>query len=1303
MIDPAVPARSRGDRVPPSRAACRQGILRVRIAAAALLLLLTAAPARAGLLETSCFPGTASRTGMQPCSACPAGSFASGSGATSCDLCPIGSFAAGSGNTVCQPCAAGTYADEAGSAICVRDQVAWPSAAVHCGNGDALETCIALGIRDGGIVEIAANDIAAQSVSVTGKSFTLRPQPGFVPTFGVGTTIVARGSEADVGVVIEGLVIESGLIAARQAGPHRFEATIRDNEIQRSSNVAIEVSSLLPSNAGPTLARVEDNRVTIDRSQTFSASVRAIQGSFAASGGVNDLVIRSNEIEQRNTGQAGAIEISNSAGSLTLDVIGNRIDGADFNNGVQIVEGPAATTSGLVANNAVSGQASSGGVTGAIGVRLDGESSDLAIVNNSVAFNESGVRIDGLSESIDAVIANNVIAFNELGLLIQADGVANDSNLVFDNGFDLFTPGPGTIAADPLFVAKGFPIDEQSPAHDAGNSAQVPLDLTVDLLGNPRIVGSSVDIGAFEVPEPATGLGVAALATLAALRRCARRHARALHRAVALAAIASGLAASPAGADFIFYSWSGRVEPANGAGNPWGILGDGSALTADGTPYKVRALVATDAEDLDGTLNPDFARFAPTLLLQIGNEIAGTSNAQLRISDQLFPTQDAISLSTTVELIGIPLAMVADIRLPNESFALSDEPAPDPPPTFFDSLPLLLGGASTQDLLTIPDNATVTGRLQICGDETIPVSWDSTTTGTAGDIAVTIEGLLSPDLSPGDFEFQGADFAASPLCSTTLQLEYLVASDWTATLEQPVAALLVYAKFWRGPGSGADPVAYRFDAPFTIESGFTQASVSEGNTVLSVPGSAFHDGILRFDGPIASLGVDSNATLAAAQVMTLAVEAPEPGAAATVLAALATLFGMSRRRIGRRSLAPLRIAGSALALLAVAGEAGAAGVVGNGTPESCTGSAFANALVGGGLVTFECGAEPANIVVDTAVIANGTTTTVDGGGLVQLDGDVLRQIFFVLAGGDLTLRDVMLVDGNSGTGGALRNEGTARLERVMLFFNQTEGIGGGAIYNAGTLHVADSSFLGNGNATVGGALLNASGSAAIDRCEFRFNGGSDEGGAIAVEDGAVVVTNSTFAFNTATDGGGIFAGGGSIELQNVTLDDNRADHGGAVFLTAGTATARNTVFSRSRDRDGTFESLECDGTGGSVASLGGNLASDGSCGLSGTADRNATDPLLGFPDDNGGPTFTILPLPGSPLIDGGLATGCPPTDQRGFPRPVDGGAPDTIAQCDVGAVEVPEPAAAWIAAFAALAGITRIRRRPLTREPPLPA
>ena len=121
------------------------------------------------------------------------------------------------------------------------------------------------------------------------------------------------------------------------------------------------------------------------------------------------------------------------------------------------------------------------------------------------------------------------------------------------------------------------------------------------------------------------------------------------------------------------------------------------------------------------------------------------------------------------------------------------------------------------------------------------------------------------------------------------------------------------------------------------------------------------------------------------------------------------------------------------------------------------------------------------------------------------------------------------------------------------------------------------------------------------------------------------------------------------------------------------------------------EQLECDGNGLHVTSLGGNLASDGSCQLGGTGDRNNTDPGLDLIADNGGPTLTILPLSGSPLIDGGIAAGCPAVDQRGFARPYDGDG-DTEAECDVGAVEVPEPTAPSLGAITALVSVALARR-----------
>ena len=55
------------------------------------------------------------------------------------------------------------------------------------------------------------------------------------------------------------------------------------------------------------------------------------------------------------------------------------------------------------------------------------------------------------------------------------------------------------------------------------------------------------------------------------------------------------------------------------------------------------------------------------------------------------------------------------------------------------------------------------------------------------------------------------------------------------------------------------------------------------------------------------------------------------------------------------------------------------------------------------------------------------------------------------------------------------------------------------------------------------------------------------------------------------------------------------------------------------------------------------------------------DAMLGPLGDNGGPTLTHLPAPGSPAIDGGDDAQCLATDQRGVGRP--------IGSCDAGSVE----------------------------------
>jgi len=171
-----------------------------------------------------------------------------------------------------------------------------------------------------------------------------------------------------------------------------------------------------------------------------------------------------------------------------------------------------------------------------------------------------------------------------------------------------------------------------------------------------------------------------------------------------------------------------------------------------------------------------------------------------------------------------------------------------------------------------------------------------------------------------------------------------------------------------------------------------------------------------------------------------------------------------------------------------------------------------------------------------------------------------------------------------------------------------------------------------------------------------------DGGGIANLSGSrLELTNVTLNGNVALSRGGGIANdvGGAMQLVNVTLTDNGAFQGGNID-NLGDAELVNTIVANSR------AGLNC--TGGAIQSLGYNIDDGGSCFLSAPGDLSNTDPALGALVGS----FVFALSPGSPAIDAGDNGHCPPTDQRGQPRPADGNM-DGIYTCDIGAYEFPGP------------------------------
>ena len=253
------------------------------------------------------------------------------------------------------------------------------------------------------------------------------------------------------------------------------------------------------------------------------------------------------------------------------------------------------------------------------------------------------------------------------------------------------------------------------------------------------------------------------------------------------------------------------------------------------------------------------------------------------------------------------------------------------------------------------------------------------------------------------------------------------------------------------------------------------------------------------------------------------------------------------------------------------------------------------------------------LLVDKSVTINGA-----GADVLAVDGNTVSRVFQIrFAGETVAISGFTIRNGHAGNaGGGIDNENNATLTITNCTISgNVAGLGGGT-FNNGMLTITSTTISGNFSSN-GGAAYNSGG-------------------------GTLTITNSTVSGNSASSGGGIF-NIAACAITNSTLSGNSAQLGGGISSTE-TVEIGNTILNAGKSGANIVNS------GGTVTSHGYNLSSDDGGGvLTGPGDQINTNPLLGPLQDNGGPTFTHVLLPGSPAIDAGDPNFTPPPlyDQRG--------------------------------------------------------
>ena len=288
---------------------------------------------------------------------------------------------------------------------------------------------------------------------------------------------------------------------------------------------------------------------------------------------------------------------------------------------------------------------------------------------------------------------------------------------------------------------------------------------------------------------------------------------------------------------------------------------------------------------------------------------------------------------------------------------------------------------------------------------------------------------------------------------------------------------------------------------------------------------------------------------------------------------------------------------------------------GHGTDSSCSlrDALLQSAATGGGNITFDVAAFSTATTISLAngslAVSSGTTIkgATSGSGtslanLITIDANGASRIFTIGGGvSNASISNLLIQHGNSATGGGgIQNDGSSTLRDLTIADNTTNGsTGGGAIGNSGALVLIGSTISGNSTSGSGGGISNT---------------------------GALTLKNDTVAENSSSGSGGGIFNSGTLTVSDSTITANHAvtasGGGGIDNVGSGTVTIANAIVSGN-----TANNIADDFDGNVFTDAGGNVVA-----MANGGSLNGNSVNLAPLGDYGGPTRTLIPLPGSAAI-----------------------------------------------------------------------